>query len=159
MTRFCFTTASTTPAQGFRSTSGDISPPSSSTIMHQQVEMILVLVLLGLPLPFLGLFVMISLVTFAIPTHAEWLMGRLGLLITLFLVLVTIYGSAMGTLPSAETPTFLEIWMLSCIMFTLGAFLQTTGIIVKLRSLLQSVCFSFVTINYVHFGRSIWCLT
>ena len=60
-------------------------------------------------------------------------LGRMALLITLFLVLVTIYGSAMGTLPSAETPTFLEIWMLSCIVFILGVFLQTTLIIIKLR--------------------------
>ena len=136
MTRFCFTTASTTPAQGFRSTSGDISPPSSSTIMHQQVEMIFEL--LGLTLPFLGLFVMISLVTFAIPTHAEWLMGRLGLLITLFLVLVTIFSSSIETLPSAETPTFLNIWMVCCILFILGVFLQSTIIIFKVKYVLES---------------------
>ena len=76
---------------------------------------------------------MISWVTFAIPSHRDFLMSRFALLVTLFLVLVTIYGSAMGTLPSAETPTFLEIWMLSCIVFILGVFLQTTLIIIKLR--------------------------
>ena len=85
--------------------------------------------LLGLTLPFLGLFVMISLVTFAIPTHAEWLIGRLGLLITLFLVLVTIFSSSIETLPSAETPTLLNIWMVCCILFILGVFLQSTIII------------------------------
>ena len=81
----------------------------------------------------LGLFVMISWVNFAIPTHGDWLMGRLALLITLFLVLVTIFSSSIGNQPAAESSSYLDIYMISCILFILGVFLQSTIVILKQR--------------------------
>ena len=50
------------------------------------------------------------------------ILGRMALLITLFLVLVNIFNNVTTNSPKAETLTAIEIWMLACILFVFGIF-------------------------------------
>ena len=47
-------------------------------------------------------------------------LGRMTLLITLFLVLVNIFNNVTTNSPKAEGLTAIEIWMLVCILFVFG---------------------------------------
>jgi len=66
-----------------------------------------------------GLFVVVSWVSFLInPTVVP---GRMGLLVTLFLVLTNMFNSINASSPIVEGMTSIGIWLLSCIMFVFGA--------------------------------------
>ena len=45
-----------------------------------------------------------------------------------------IFNTAKSNLPSSDVPNFIEIWMIFCILFILGAFTQSTFIFLILRS-------------------------
>ena len=62
--------------------------------------------------------------------------GRMGLLVTLFLVLVNIFNTVTTNTPKAEGLTAIEAWMLSCILFVFGALVGRGG-----WFLLWSVCY------------------
>ena len=53
--------------------------------------------------------------------------GRMGLLVTLFLVLVNIFNTVTTNTPKAEGLTAIEAWMLSCILFVFGALVGEEG--------------------------------
>ena len=50
--------------------------------------------------------------------------GRMGLLVTLFLVLVNIFNNVTTNTPKAEVLTAIEAWMLACILFVFGALVE-----------------------------------
>ena len=50
--------------------------------------------------------------------------GRMGLLVTLFLVLVNIFNTVTTNTPKAEGLTAIEAWMLACILFVCGALFE-----------------------------------
>ena len=58
---------------------------------------------------------------------------RLGLLITIFLVVINLFNSAKYNLPYSETPNFIMIWIIICLLFILATFLQTTIMFTLLR--------------------------
>ena len=69
-----------------------------------------------------GLFVIISWVSFLIPTKD--VNARMGLLITILLVLVTVYNSVIEMSPKArDNQTALAAWMFSMLLFVCLAFL------------------------------------
>ena len=60
-----------------------------------------------------AIFVMVSWISFLIPPDV--IPGRMGLLITLLLVLINLFNSVK--VPPATSPSALDIWILSCIFF------------------------------------------
>ena len=68
-----------------------------------------------------GMFVMVSWISFLIPP--DTVPGRMGLLITVFLVIVNIFNSITWNMPKADTLTAIEIYVIACIFFVLGALL------------------------------------
>ena len=71
---------------------------------------------------FLGLFVIVSWISFLIPMDV--IPGRMALLVTLFLVLVNIFNTVTTNTPKAEGLTAIEAWMLACILFVFGALIE-----------------------------------
>ena len=69
-----------------------------------------------------GLFVIVSWISFLIPMDV--IPGRMGLLVTLFLVLVNIFNTVTTNTPKAEGLTAIEAWMLACILFVFGALIE-----------------------------------
>ena len=65
------------------------------------------------------IFVMCSWTSFVIPPSL--LEGRLGLLVTLFLVLINIYNTVITQSPNVEGITALGAWMLVCIIYVFAA--------------------------------------
>ena len=61
------------------------------------------------------IFVLVSWISFLIPPDV--IPGRMGLLITLLLVLINLFNTVVGTQPPAKSPSALAIWILSCISF------------------------------------------
>ena len=76
---------------------------------------------------------MISWVNFAIPSYGDWLIGHLTMIGAIFLVLITIFTSSIQTLPAAEGPHALNVWMICCILFVLGVLIQSTFITLKFK--------------------------
>ena len=72
--------------------------------------------------PHLGLFVIVSWISFLIPMDV--IPGRMALLVTLFLVLVNIFNNVTTNTPKAEGLTAIEAWMLACILFVFGALVE-----------------------------------
>ena len=68
-----------------------------------------------------GLFVIISWISFLIPP--DNIPGRMGLLITVFLVLVNIFNYIISIMPKAERMTAVETYVIACILFVFGALL------------------------------------
>ena len=77
---------------------------------------------LKLHISYLGLFVIVSWISFLIPMDV--IPGRMGLLVTLFLVLVNIFNTVTTNTPKAEGLTAIEAWMLACILFVFGALIE-----------------------------------
>ena len=71
---------------------------------------------------YLGLFVIVSWISFLIPMDV--IPGRMALLVTLFLVLVNIFNTVTTNTPKAEGLTAIEAWMLACILFVFGALIE-----------------------------------
>ena len=71
--------------------------------------------------PFLsaGLFVVVSWVSFLVPP--EVVLGRMAMLITLFLVLINIFNTVTTQSPNAEGMNAITAWMLVCMLFVFGA--------------------------------------
>ena len=65
------------------------------------------------------LFVIVSWISFTIPP--DIVPGRMALLITVLLVAVNLFGSEIQTQPPSQYPTYLNIWMMICIIFVCGA--------------------------------------
>ena len=59
------------------------------------------------------IFVLVSWISFLIPPDV--IPGRMGLLITLLLVLINLFNSIKD--PPATSPSALDVWILSCIFF------------------------------------------
>merc|ERR1719166_299427 len=76
-----------------------------------------------------GLFVIVSWISFLIPMDV--IPGRMGLLVTLFLVLVNIFNNVTTNTPKAEGLTAIEAWMLACILFVFGALIEYAAILFK----------------------------
>ena len=55
--------------------------------------------------------------------------GRMGLLVTLFLVLVNIFNTVTTNTPKAEGLTAIEAWMLACILFVCGALFEWVSVL------------------------------
>ena len=60
-----------------------------------------------------GIFVLVSWISFLIPPDV--IPGRMGLLITVLLVLINLFNSIK--VPPATSPNALDVWMLSCVFF------------------------------------------
>ena len=75
------------------------------------------------------LFVAISWISFLIPP--EVVPGRLGMLITVLLVLVNLFGTVVQTKPPTKYPTALEIWLIMCVKFVFGAILAYAVLLFK----------------------------
>ena len=69
-----------------------------------------------------GLCVIVSWISFLLPI--DMVPGRMTLLATLFLVLVTIFNSVATITPKVKGLTAIEAWMLACILFLFGAFIE-----------------------------------
>ena len=69
-----------------------------------------------------GICVILSWISFWIPI--EKLTGRMALLAFLFLVLVNILSCATTNRPKAKCLTAIETWMLTCLLFVFGVFIE-----------------------------------
>jgi len=76
-----------------------------------------------------GLFFVVSWISFLIPVNA--ISGRMILLVTLFFVLINISNTVTTNTPRAEGPTAMAVWMLACILFVFGAFIEYSIILFK----------------------------
>ena len=77
------------------------------------------------------IFVVVSWISFLIPP--EIIPGRMALLITLLLVLVTMFATLTGIQPPSNSPTLLAIWMTSCIIFVTAAIFAYAVLLFKQR--------------------------
>ena len=73
------------------------------------------------------IFVITSWISFVIPP--EIVPGRMTLLITLLLVLISLFGTIVRTQPPTTSPTALVAWTLFCMMFVIGALLAYAAIL------------------------------
>ena len=69
------------------------------------------------------------------------ILGRMALLVTLFLVLVNIFNTVTTNTPKAEGLTAIEAWMLSCILFVFA-------------TLVEYACLLFSRDNYVNLDEN-----
>merc|ERR1719150_1794905 len=83
-----------------------------------------------------GLFVIVSWISFLIPMDV--IPGRMGLLVTLFLVLVNIFNTVTTNTPKAEGLTAIEAWMLACILFVFGALIEYAAILFRKQHYVSS---------------------
>lgn len=80
-----------------------------------------------------GLFVVISWVSFLVPTKD--VNAKMGLLVTVLLVLVTCYTSVVETSPKArEEQTALSLWMFTMLLFVFLAFVCHCGVMLWRKS-------------------------
>ena len=77
------------------------------------------------------IFVAASWMSFMIPP--EVVPGRMALLITLLLVLVNLFGTVIETQPPTQYPTYLDIWMLTCILFVCAALKTYAFLLLQLK--------------------------
>ena len=78
------------------------------------------------------IFVVVSWISFTIPP--EIVPGRMGLLVTLLLVLVNFFGTVIQTKPPTKKPTNLDVWMLACIVFVCGALFSYAALLFRQMS-------------------------
>jgi len=104
-----------------------------------------------------GLFVMVSWVSFLVSPSV--VPGRMGLLVTLFLVLTNMFNTINTESPTVEGLTSISIWLLSCIVFVAAAVTEYAGILYLKRNLECSppvtdseLCSRTVTMNKDKFG-------
>ena len=57
------------------------------------------------------------------------IVGRMALLVTLFLVLVNIFNNVTTNTPKAEGLTAIEAWMLACILFVFATLAEYAGLL------------------------------
>merc|ERR1719361_2189119 len=60
-------------------------------------------------------------------------MGRMALLVTLFLVLVNIFNAITNNSPKADGLNALQGWVLTCIFFVFGSLLEYSVILLHLK--------------------------
>ena len=77
------------------------------------------------------LIIMLSWVSFVIPP--EVIPGRMGLLVTLVLVLVNLFGTVIANRPPTSQLTMLDIWILVCLFFAWDAFLAYAALLLHQR--------------------------
>merc|ERR1712106_873676 len=80
-----------------------------------------------------GLFVTVSWVSFLIAPSV--VPGRIGLLVTLFLVLTNMFNTINTESPTVEGLTSISIWLLSCIVFVAAAVSEYAVILYLKRDL------------------------
>ena len=73
------------------------------------------------------IFVMVSWISFIIPPQV--IPGRMTLLLTLLLVLMTMFGTIMWNQPPCKYPTSLDIWIIVCIVFVSAALFAYAAIL------------------------------
>ena len=78
-----------------------------------------------------AIFVLVSWISFLIPPDV--IPGRMGLLITLLLVLINLFNSIKS--PPAASPSALAIWILTCIIFVTFALLAYASLLYLKTSL------------------------
>ena len=78
------------------------------------------------------MFVLVSWISFLPPPQA--VPGRMGLLITLLLVLVNLFGTVIHTQPSTKYLTYLNVWMITCIIFVCGPLFAYAVLLFHLRA-------------------------
>ena len=98
---------------------------------HLQLERHYAQYLLSYYFPSL-IFVAVSWISFTIPP--EIVPGRMGLLVTLLLVLVNLFGTVIQTKPPTKKPTNLDVWMLACIVFVCGALFSYAALLFRQMS-------------------------
>lgn len=76
-----------------------------------------------------AMFVSVSWISFLISIETG---ERGGLILTTFLVLVTMYLAAVESSPRADTLTALEVWLIACLLFVFLTVIEY-GIILKLN--------------------------
>ena len=76
-------------------------------------------------------FVVVSWASFIVPPDV--IPGRMGLLITLLLVLVNLLDTVISTQPPSNTPTLLAMWILICTLFVKAAFFAYAILLYKLN--------------------------
>ena len=59
----------------------------------------------------------------------SFFLGRMALLVTLFLVLVNIFNNVTTNTPKAEGLTAIEAWMLACILFVFATLAEYAGLL------------------------------
>jgi len=84
-----------------------------------------------------GLFVVVSWISFLIPS--ETIGGRISLLVTLLLLLVTIFTCVVTTTPRAEGLKAIEVWMLACILFVFAALIQYVAFLFRKQHYLSKM--------------------
>ena len=67
-------------------------------------------------------FIVVLQISFVIPLDV--VPGRIGLLITIFLVLINIFNQVTEKSPNTETLTNISIWIISCIIFVYSALVE-----------------------------------
>ena len=77
------------------------------------------------------IFVMVSWISFIIPP--EVVPGRMTLLLTILLVLTTMFGTIMYHQPPCKYPSTLDIWIIACIVFVTGALFAYAAILLNPR--------------------------
>ena len=73
----------------------------------------------GLIITLSGLLVMASWISFLIPP--SMVTGRTTFLVILILAMVNIFNTVSINLPKAEGLTAIEVWMIFCLLFIVGA--------------------------------------
>ncbi len=97
---------------------------------------------------FLGLFVVVSWVSFLIPP--EIVPGRMAMLVTLFLCLINIFNIVTTGSPNTEGMTAIAAWVLVCIFFVFGALLGEYARSKSLGSIQLESSFYFDNFQVMH---------
>lgn len=77
-----------------------------------------------------AMFVIVSWISFLMPLNGG---ERAGLLVTLFLVLVSMFLTVVTTAPKAGTLTAMETWVVGCLVFVFLALIEY-GLVLKVMS-------------------------
>lgn len=77
-----------------------------------------------------AMFVIVSWISFLMPLNGG---ERAGLLVTLFLVLVSMFLTVVTTAPKAGTLTAMETWVVGCLVFVFFALIEY-GLVLKVMS-------------------------
>ena len=86
-------------------------------------------------------------------------LGRMALLVTLFLVLVNIFNNVTTNTPKAEGLTAIEAWMLACILFVFATLAEYAGLLFHKMNLFIGKDKPAVKQNYMVNGDIERCIT
>eukprot|EP00091_Calanus_sinicus_P010190 TRINITY_DN23765_c0_g1_i1.p1 TRINITY_DN23765_c0_g1~~TRINITY_DN23765_c0_g1_i1.p1 ORF type:complete len:130 (-),score=15.29 TRINITY_DN23765_c0_g1_i1:423-812(-) len=66
--------------------------------------------------------------------------GRFLLLATLLLILVNIFNTVIINTPKSESLTAIQSWVLTCLLFVFGAFIEFAGILLRKQMRSSGLC-------------------